>query len=134
MFPTAADSDPQWPSGCRSDEDVLGRVRGTVEKKYEKTQPIPNPVERKRVEEELYDEKIALLVELDAFEKSRRTADPATGASLDDRRFRYKISQAAWASRFMKEKGRRLRVEDETIRVDWEGSMAKRVAEERDGR
>jgi len=130
MFPTAKDASPQWPSGCRSDEDVLARVRTTAEKKYEKAQPIPNPVDRKRVEEELYDEKIALLVELDAFEKSRRTADPATGKSLDGERLRYKISQAAWASRFMKEKGRRLRAEDETIHVAWEKSMAKRIVEE----
>jgi hypothetical protein len=130
MFPTAPDTSPAWPSGCASDADVLARIRTTAAEKYERAKPVPEPGARKRAEEELYNEKIALLVELDAFEKDRRTADPGTGASTDDVRFRYKISQAAWASRFMKEKGRRLRVEDETIRVDWEKSMAKRVADE----
>ena len=41
-------------------------------------------------------------------------------------RKRFKISQAAWASRFMKERGRHLRVEDEMIHVDWDEEYDRR--------
>ena len=101
-YPTDPASEPRWPSGCFDDESVVKRIQtsaGTDE-------PIEN--------------KIAFLQELAAFEKSRRTKDPATGESLDEVRMRYKISQATWASRFMAEKGRRLRVEDELIRIRWD--------------
>ena len=59
-----------------------------------------------------------LLAELKAFEKSRKTRDPETGESLDGVRWRYKISQAVWASRFEATGGRMLQVDDELIRIN----------------
>jgi len=97
-FPTDPAKAPPWPPGCDSDDAVLGKIRTTVE----------NPQ---------LEAKIALLKELGTFERGRHTIDPKTGESTDDARFRYRISQAAWASRFEKAKGRRLRVEDDLIRV-----------------
>jgi predicted phosphodiesterase len=134
-FPTSPDSAPRWPEGCANDEDVAAHIRKLAGERYETTKLITNPKVRKDAEERLYDRKIALLIELEAFEDSRKTADPETGESTDDRRQRYKISQAAYASRFMNEKGRRLRIEDETIAVDWKDSIAARyAAEEREKR
>ena len=72
--------------------------------------------------EDALETKIGLLEQLGAFERSRSTRDPESGEPSDDARLRYKLSQAAWASRFEAEQGRRLRVEDELIRVDWERS------------
>ena len=60
---------------------------------------------------------VKFLKELAFFEDTRHTVDLKTGESLDDVRFRYKLCQAAWAARFEKEKGRRLRVEDDLIRI-----------------
>jgi len=104
-FPTGPDREPAWPAGCADDAEVLGLIEATSGPETEMNR------------------KIVLLVSLEAFEKSRHTRDPKTGESTDDLRVRFKISQAAWASRFMKERGRRLRVEDELIRIDWERSL-----------
>ena len=71
-------------------------------------------------EQDALEKKIAFLKQLERFERSRRTRDPKTGAPSDDARTRFKLSQAAWASRFENESGRRLSVEDELIRVDWD--------------
>ncbi|MHC4342406.1 MAG: metallophosphoesterase family protein [Planctomycetota bacterium] len=101
-FPTDPEKEVEWPTGCRSDREVANRIQSTA---GEKT---------------AIEKKIALLMELNAFERSRSTRDPASGASTDDVRERYKISQAAWASRFMAERGRRLRTEDDLISVDWD--------------
>ena len=61
--------------------------------------------------------KIPLLLQLESFEKSRATKDPDSGASTDAERVRFKLSQAVWASRFEVTHGRKLRPEDELIRV-----------------
>jgi hypothetical protein len=98
-FPTAKGSAPQWPGECDSDEAVLERI-GVM---AGGTQPL--------------EAKIAFLKELDAFERGRRTGDPQSGDSTDAARVRYKLSQAAWASRFERAQGRRLQVEDDLIRV-----------------
>jgi len=112
VFPTDPDKEPAWPAGCQSDREVLDRVDFT-----------------RRTGS--FDQKVELLIELDAFERSRSSRDPETGASTDDTRERYKISQAAWASRFMAAKGRRLRIEDELISVAWEGSKAEELTREK---
>jgi len=104
-FPTGPDWKPAWPGECRNDRDVLDLIE-SVHKRGS------------------LDQKIRFLVELDAFERSRSTRDPETGASTNDTRERYKISQAAWASRFMAAQGRRLRVEDDLINVGWKTSKA----------
>jgi len=111
-FPTDPDRKPAWPQGCRSDREVLDRIDSTL-----KTTSI--------------DRKIGLLVELDAFERGRSSRDPETGASTDATRQRYKISQAAWASRFMAERGRRLRIEDDLISVEWKGSKSEELTPEK---
>ena len=105
-FPTAAatvrpEKGPvEWPAGCASDEEVGARIEATL------------------AADEAFAAKVALLMELGPFERTRPSADPATGASTDDVRRRYKISQAAWASRFEHAEGRRLSVEDELIRIE----------------
>ena len=104
-YPTGPDLTPPWPSGCQSDREVLDRIDATRQTGS-------------------FDEKVGLLVELGAFERGRSTRDPETGASTNEIRERYKISQAAWASRFMAAKGRRLRIEDDLISVEWIGSKA----------
>jgi Calcineurin-like phosphoesterase len=98
-FPTDALAAPPWPPGCGSDEAVLAAIRAAAG------------------EAEPLEGKIAFLKGLEAFERGRRTRDPATGKPTDDVRVRYKVSQAAWASRFEYAKGRRLQVEDDLIRV-----------------
>ena len=75
-----------------------------------------------------FDSKVAFLEELELFERTRRTSDPSSGESLDDERARVKISQAAWASRFESSQGRRLRLEDDLIRVDWKPALRKVAA------
>jgi hypothetical protein len=100
VFPT----DPKthrtaWPSGCKNDAEVRARIESVV--------GLEVPVERK----------IDLIIELDRFEKSRATADPETGESTDATRLRYKISQAVWASRYESTGGRRLKADDQLIRV-----------------
>ena len=110
-FPTDPEKTPEWPSGCASDADVMKRIEDSAG------------------ESGTLDEKIALLMELAVFEKSRHSRDPEGGASTDEVRTRYKISQAAWASRFMAAKGRRLRIEDELIGIDWGGSATERLVE-----
>ena len=66
------------------------------------------------------------LQELEAFEASRRTKNLETGQSQDEERLRYKLSQAAWASRYESAQGRRLSVEDDLIRIDWDRAMQRR--------
>lgn len=100
LFPTDRDAaDLDWPEGCFSDVEVVERIESILD-----------------LEGAFFD-KVALLVELDRWEHARPTRDPVTGDSLDETRMRYKVSQAAWASRYESAKGRRLRVEDELIRV-----------------
>ncbi len=102
MFPTNVSAgDVAWPAACSSDADVAERIEAVAALEEIK-------------------QKIAFLIELEAFERSRSSWDVSTGESTDEMRTRYKISQAAWASRFEKSKGRLLRLEDELIRVDWE--------------
>lgn len=96
-----------WPPGTHDDRTLTDRILAITG------------------ERDALEKKVALLKELEQFERNRRSADPRTGASTDDVRLRYKLSQAAWASRFEYEKGRRLRVEDDLIRVDWERSQKK---------
>ncbi|MFI5401870.1 MAG: metallophosphoesterase family protein [Planctomycetota bacterium] len=98
-FPTKPGSGPPWPPGCDSDEAVLKRIEVTASG----TQTL--------------EAKIALLKEIETFERDRHSSDPKTGEPTDAARIRYKVSQAAWASRFERAKGRRLRVEDDLIRV-----------------
>lgn len=99
-YPTAEGSEPPWPPDCASDSQVMERIVATL-----------------GADDDL-DLKIDLLIELDRFERSRTSADLRTGDSTDDERTRFKVSQAAWASRFEKAQGRRLSVEDELIRVE----------------
>jgi hypothetical protein len=98
-FPTDTAKAPPWPPGCDSDEAVRARIETTVKDWSLET-------------------KVSFLKELEPFERGRHTTDPKTGESTDDVRARYRISQAAWASRFEKAKGRRLQVEDDLIRVE----------------
>jgi hypothetical protein len=98
-FPTAAGSSPPWPEGCDSDEGV----RTGIEAMARGTQSL--------------EAKVVFLKQLEAFERDRRTSDPKTGEPTDAARLRWKISQAAWASRFERAQGRRLQVEDDLIRV-----------------
>ena len=98
-FPSDAEgAPPPWPSDCGSDVDVLARIEAVA-----------------ALEEEI-EAKIALLVELGRFERARSSRDPETGTNTDQERLRFKISQAAWASRFESARGRGLRLEDEVIR------------------
>jgi len=106
-FPTDPARPPAWPEGTASDADVLELIA---------VHAGPDVALEKKID---------VLVSLEAFEASRHSHDPETGESTDEVRVRFKISQAAWASRFMKERGRRLRVEDERIRIDWERSLLK---------
>jgi hypothetical protein len=91
-FPTDASVAPPWPEGCGGDEAVLERIRATTGAAA------------------TLEGKIAFLKQLEVFERERRSSDDAARA-------RYKVSQAAWASRFERARGRRLRVEDDLIRV-----------------
>jgi len=97
-FPTAPKPAPHWPQGCDSDQAVLERIRAVA------------------ADTGAMEEKIALLEQLSVFERSRTTSDDAARA-------RFKISQAAWASRFEASRGRRLRVEDDLIRVGWKTAI-----------
>ena len=108
MFPTHPGAgEPAWPAECAADVDVVDRIQ------------------RIATSESLA-EKIDFLIELEAFERSRSTWDPESRESTDEMRAHFKISQAAWASRFENSKGRRLRLEDEVIRIDWEKTMERR--------
>lgn len=106
-FPTDPASNPMWPGGCTDDASVLALIAKTAERK------------------EAIKDKIHLLRQLAEFERTRKTRDTKTGKSTDDVRMRFKISQAAWAARFEAERGRRLRVEDELIRVRWDPENAR---------
>lgn len=100
FFPTdAAAGAVRWPAGCASDEQVRARIAAAAAEQV----PIA--------------ERIALLAELEPFERTRRSRDPASGASTDDERLRFKLSQAVWASRYEHTRGRSLRPEDELVRV-----------------
>lgn len=91
---------PRWPERCVNDQDVLDKILRVAMGAQE------------------LEDKVRFLKELAAFERSRASADPATGESTDDVRARFKISQAAWASRFEGSQGRQLSVEDDLVRVD----------------
>jgi len=109
-FPTdASAAAPVWPSGTKDDGAVLGRIAAAL------------------VQDAGIEAKVSLLAELGAFERSRHTLDKRTGLPGDDARLRYKLSQAAWASRFEAEGGRTLRIEDQVIRVDWEKAERRRL-------
>jgi len=109
-FPTDRRQPPRWPADCASDDEVSARIMELTRTN--------NSIETK----------IALLEELQLFERTRRTRDPDNGESLDGERARFKISQAAWASRFESSAGRRLRLEDDLIRVDWKPALRKVAA------
>ncbi|MCB9881840.1 MAG: metallophosphoesterase [Planctomycetes bacterium] len=98
-FATATDRETtHWPEGCRSDAEVMERIRQAT------TEHAPLA------------DKIALMQELARFERTRTTRD-ATGASSDAARARFKISQAVWASRFERPNARTLSPEDDLIRI-----------------
>jgi hypothetical protein len=78
-----------------------------VEAKIERNVGMDVPIEKK----------IALIRELERFERSRRTRDPGTGAPTDEVRRRFRISQAVWANRYELPGGRRLSPNDELIRM-----------------
>jgi len=109
-FPTDPAAPVAWPDGCENDRQVTDRVLALTGKRG------------------ALDEKVAALQQLDRFERSRTCRDPKTGASLDEARVRFKLSQAAWASRFEGAQGRRLRVEDDLIEIDWDKTEARRAA------
>ena len=98
-FPTDAGEATPWPHGCRSDADVRARIAAASERDV--------PIKQK----------IALLMDLEPFERGRRTADPATGRSTDEDRRRFRLSQAVWASRYEVTSGRGLSPDDELIRI-----------------
>jgi Calcineurin-like phosphoesterase len=100
-FPTdTAKAETLWPGGCRDDEAVKMRIEAEAEKGI----PIL--------------QKITFLMELERFEKTRSTRDPKTGESTDEERYRFKLSQAVWASRYELAGGRgSLRPQEELIRV-----------------
>jgi hypothetical protein len=133
-FPTAPEPVPEWPAGCASDAAVVARIKAKAADQLKRTNLIRDPKARRAAEDALFDSKIALLVELAAFEASRSTVKLGSGESTDAERMRYKITQAAYASRFMNEKGRRLRIEDETINVGWDDSVAAAIAEDKAAR
>ncbi len=97
-FPTDVRKGAEWPSDCDSDVNVLTRINVVLDQGDFETQ-------------------VRLLVELGDFEDSRSSFESESETSTNARRTRYKISQAAWASRFMAAKGRRLSLEDDLIRV-----------------
>ena len=77
-FPTdPARGEIAWPRRCRDDEQTLDRILAVAG------------------HEDALDEKIELLRELAAFERSRHSRDAETGADTDAVRARFKISQAA---------------------------------------
>ncbi len=100
-FPTdPSKAETAWPAGCGDDEQVKKRIVEAAKKGV--------PIE----------EKIAFLMDLERFEKTRSTRNPKTGEPTDEERYRFKISQAVWASRYELEGGRgSLRVQDDLIRV-----------------
>ena len=97
-----------WPEGCATDAAVTDRIRALA------------------AQQDVLTQKSDLLAELEAFERTRSTWDPASSEPTDDVRRRFKISQAAWASRFENSLGRQLSVEDELIRVDWDKAFQRR--------
>jgi hypothetical protein len=100
-FPTdPASGDTSWPETCHQDAEVKRKIEEVAGENV--------PIE----------EKIAYLMELERFEKTRSTRDPKTGESTDAERQRFKLSQAVWAARYELEGGRgSLRLRDELIRV-----------------
>jgi hypothetical protein len=100
-FPTGvSNADTNWPETCRNDAEVKRKIEAMAEE----TVPI--------------EEKIAYLMELERFEKTRSTRDPRTGESTAEERHRFKLSQAVWAARYELTGGRgSLRLQDELIRV-----------------
>ena len=72
--PKVSPTAPFWPPGCKSDEEVLEKIR--------------NIIEHQRL-----DEKIEFLVALDHFERERPVEDP-------EKRSKFRLSQAIWASKY----------------------------------
>jgi hypothetical protein len=72
--PGASPTAPFWPPGCKSDEEVLEKIRTTIE-------------------HQRLDEKIEFLVALDRFERERPVEDP-------EKRSKFRLSQAIWASKY----------------------------------
>jgi len=108
-FPTNPSAEGAvWPGRSTTDRRVSDRILTVVTK------------------ESALEEKVAFLRELELFERTRSSWDPASGKSTDDVRVRYKISQAAWASRYEKQRGRQLSVEDDLIHLDWDKMMGRR--------
>lgn len=108
-FPTRlGERKPHWPSGCSNDQQVTEKL-----------------IEMMSLDHSIED-KVAFLKEVARFERHRASKDPLTGKPNDDARARFKISQAVWGSRYAYSKGRRLRTEDELIRVDWKKSASRR--------
>lgn len=102
-FPSATgDSKTRWPEDVASDDQLLGKIVEVATGEFS------------------LEEKVLFLKQLARFERTRRSVDPVSSVSTDADRARFKLSQAAWASRFEAAEGRRLNVEDEMIRFDWD--------------
>ena len=106
-FPTDPGAAATWPAECRNDADVLARIDAAA------------------TAETSLDTKIEVLGQLSAFERTRKTRNPRTGEPLDAARVRFKLSQAGWSARYESSSGRRLRVEDDLIRI--EGGPGSRI-------
>lgn len=72
--PGASPTAPFWPPGCKTDEEVLDKIRNTME-------------------HQRLDEKIEFLMALDRFEAKRPVEDP-------EKRSKFRLSQAIWASKY----------------------------------
>lgn len=72
--PGASPTAPFWPPSCKSDEEVLEKIRTTIQ-------------------HQRLDEKIEFLVALDRFERERPVEDP-------EKRSKFRLSQALWASKY----------------------------------
>ena len=124
-FPTDRDAgEPKWPEGLVNDKAVLNKIIEMTDVQDDRVLLKPRKKRKQELEAEL-ESKVAFLKQLEAFERTRKTEDPKTGESLDDKRVRWKISQAAWASRFENKRGRRLGVEDDMIRIDWARTISR---------
>jgi len=133
-FPTdPTRGEPRWPEGFSSDAVIVEHLKELAQwKGGEEPDSIIRKwlTARKRAADALR-VKSGALVEMAAFERSRKSRDPKTGVPNDAERTRYKISQAAWASRFESSEGRRLRVEDELIRVDMKDHALRKELQEK---
>ncbi len=107
-FPTRPTTrDPHWPKGCSNDQQVMERLIQSLNRTLS------------------LEDKVAMLKEMELFERHRASKDSLTGKPNDTDRARFKVSQAVWGSRYAFSKGRKLRTEDDLIRVDWRKSEAR---------